>query len=246
MTDIEMRPDVFGQADLPELAAAANRYHDEAVGHARSALECAWHAGHALLAAKKLCRHGEWTSWLAANFRGSHDLANKYMRLAKSERVLNLDPETSIREALKAVTGKPDKEAAGPSTLTYDEARALTDKIKADLSRMADELEQLRRMQFESELAQLHAAPEGTAARDAYSVGLWLRHKHRWARHLYEQAGSVEKFAEDMRVSPERAAELLDGVDEDDALDAVAALLADPATLLDSEDGEDPRIVGGP
>lgn len=90
-------------ADLPELAAEANKYHDRAANAAHNALGYAWHTGMVLLAAKDKCRHGDFMSWVDAHFHGSHDLAVKYMRLAKSERVLNLDPMTSIREALKAI-----------------------------------------------------------------------------------------------------------------------------------------------
>jgi hypothetical protein len=90
-------------ADLPELAAEANKYHDRSANAAHNALGYAWHTGMVLLAAKDKCRHGDFMSWVDAHFHGSHDLAVKYMRLAKSERVLNLDPMTSIREALKAI-----------------------------------------------------------------------------------------------------------------------------------------------
>lgn len=107
-------PDDLDGADLPELAALANKFHDGAISHARSALECAWHAGRALIATKKLCVHGEWTFWLAANFNGSDRTARAYMQLAKRQSSADLDPEQSIDAALKAIA----KRSAAPATST--------------------------------------------------------------------------------------------------------------------------------
>lgn len=91
--------------DLPTLASVANRWHADAQDAHRGMVECAIHSGRALIEAKKLCRQGTWMAWVKDNFEGSHDLANKYMKLAEnSERVMNSDRHTSLREALKAVT----------------------------------------------------------------------------------------------------------------------------------------------
>jgi hypothetical protein len=67
------------EAGLGELASIANKYHDGAVG---AYLENAWHAGHALLAAKAQLGHGGFLPWLQVNFHGSRQMANDYMRIA--------------------------------------------------------------------------------------------------------------------------------------------------------------------
>jgi predicted transcriptional regulator len=70
------------------------------------ALDHAIRAGELLIEAKELVKHGEWMNWVKENFPGSHDLANKYMRLAaNSERVMN---SFTMREALAALS--PSKE----------------------------------------------------------------------------------------------------------------------------------------
>ncbi|MDR3664230.1 MAG: DUF3102 domain-containing protein, partial [Mycobacterium sp.] len=101
--------EVIEEADLPELAAVANRFHQQFEDHVRSAVECAWYAGRALNTAKVLFRRGEWLPWLEANFRGSRQTAERYMALARNcSCVSNLDPDQSITAALKAIpTKKP-------------------------------------------------------------------------------------------------------------------------------------------
>jgi hypothetical protein len=88
-----------------------NNRHAEAIAGQQTALTAAWRCGNGLLAAKAKVKaqfgHGHWMAWVKANFNGSHDTANAYMKLAKSERAQNLDPNTSIRQALHAVCG-PD------------------------------------------------------------------------------------------------------------------------------------------
>jgi hypothetical protein len=93
-----------GEADLPALAEQANRYHNRAQELTSGALEVAWLAGHALLDAKRQCRHGEWLGWLADNFEGSERTAQAYIRLASNtQHVADLDCEQSLRDALNAL-----------------------------------------------------------------------------------------------------------------------------------------------
>lgn len=102
------------QPDLQTLATEANRYHAEAEESAYAALELAWQAGRALLAAKAQVRHGEWLPWLAANFKGSDRTAQLYMRLtSNTKRVADLDSGQSLREAIKALC-KTSREPAPP------------------------------------------------------------------------------------------------------------------------------------
>lgn len=87
-----------------DLAATANLEHALARQAGESMLEHAMKAGAALREAKAQLVHGEWLPWLAANFDGSEDTAENYMRLAgNSERVRNLE-EPSLRKALAAIT----------------------------------------------------------------------------------------------------------------------------------------------
>jgi len=103
------------EADLGELAAIANRYHDRAVG---AYLDAAWYSGHALNAAKDQLDHGKFLPWVEANFHGSRQTANDYMRIAGAGdspanvvRSLHLDetPQPSINAATKALAGAPGK-----------------------------------------------------------------------------------------------------------------------------------------
>jgi hypothetical protein len=57
-------------------------------------------AGKELIAAKEIAGHGNFTEWLKKNWNHSQSLANKYMKIANSERVTNLEEAKSIREAL--------------------------------------------------------------------------------------------------------------------------------------------------
>jgi hypothetical protein len=105
VTDLDVETQVVA-VDLPTLAAEVKRYHADAQTAQRNMVESAVRSGQALLAAKAQCKaqHKKWMPWVADNFDFSHDLAVKYMRLAKnSERVLILDPNTSLREALHAI-----------------------------------------------------------------------------------------------------------------------------------------------
>jgi hypothetical protein len=102
--DVVAEAEVVDETSLPALASAANRWHGEVVNAHRGMIQAAVLSGAALLKAKDLCKHGTFTAWVKTNFDGSHSLANKYMRLARnSERVTNLDPDTSLREALHAI-----------------------------------------------------------------------------------------------------------------------------------------------
>jgi hypothetical protein len=68
---------------LDELAAVANRHHEEHVLVFRTAITHARDAGRALRKAKKLVNHKGWGQWLEDNFHASAETARAYMRLAK-------------------------------------------------------------------------------------------------------------------------------------------------------------------
>ncbi len=81
-------------AALKDLTAEINVEHRACEAAAATAIEHAIRCGELLLKAKQSKKHGGWMRWLAENFEGSQDLANKYMRVARnSERVMNLAHE---------------------------------------------------------------------------------------------------------------------------------------------------------
>jgi len=73
--------------------AACESALSDAVGHASR-------AGELLLEAKPLVAYGEWGSWLAANFAGSHRTARGYMQLARERRPV---ATVGVRAALAAI-----------------------------------------------------------------------------------------------------------------------------------------------
>ena len=74
------------------------------------AVEHAWHAGRALLAAKKLIPHGQWGQWLSDNFEGrSQQTASNWMRLAANyQSAGNLE---SVKHGLLMLEESPEKQA---------------------------------------------------------------------------------------------------------------------------------------
>jgi N6-adenosine-specific RNA methylase IME4 len=109
VTDI-VKAEMVDGLSLPELASEANRFHLEAESKAQSAVESAWYAGRALIAAKEQLAaenggssHRFWLPWLQANFNGSEATAQRYMQLANAAHVRDLEAETSIRGALAAI-----------------------------------------------------------------------------------------------------------------------------------------------
>lgn len=91
------------QADLGELAAIANKFHEQVEESGRSMLQAAWNAGQALLNAKVLCEHGDWIPWVEANFHGSLRTAQVYMQLANAQTSAHLESGTSIDSALDSI-----------------------------------------------------------------------------------------------------------------------------------------------
>lgn len=95
-------------ASLPQLAAAIRAEVDAAEADWRSAVDHAIRAGRFLIDAKTQVAHGEWLAWLEANFPGSEDTAERYMRLARnSARVRHLP---SIREAVALLADHAERE----------------------------------------------------------------------------------------------------------------------------------------
>lgn len=99
----------MGQLTLFDLAAIANREHRAAMHAGIAMVRHAAASGEALIAAKAQVRHGEWLTWLAANFEASVKTAERFMLIAaNSSRVTNLE-EPSLRKALEAISDGPLK-----------------------------------------------------------------------------------------------------------------------------------------
>jgi len=108
---------------LESLAELANESARDAEQHAKSTVRSAIASGRYLLAAKSQVAHGQWLDWLAANWEYSVDLANKYMRIANSEGVMNLQSASSISEALRMIAdAKAEKEPDQQPELFEEEA----------------------------------------------------------------------------------------------------------------------------
>lgn len=110
---------LVGAAGLENLATRINAEHRACDAAAGKAIEHAIRCGEMLLEAKGHREHGGWMLWLAANFEGSQDLANKYMRVARnSEPVINLTSEgsaspISLRGALEEIKTKDRRARSG-------------------------------------------------------------------------------------------------------------------------------------
>ena len=108
-------------AKLMELAIQANLAHQACEAAVQSALHHARDCGTALLAAKKLAKHGHFEDWVSSNCKFSVRMARTYMTLArnwdqlmalsKRNRASDLALDSlSVREALRLLA------AGGPET----------------------------------------------------------------------------------------------------------------------------------
>ena len=62
-----------------------------------------------MVEAKALVPYGEWLNWLKENFSATNRTAHRYMNLADSTRVSNLEA-SSIREALRMIAGEDEED----------------------------------------------------------------------------------------------------------------------------------------
>ncbi len=85
---------------LESLAREINRHHAVSRQAAKNAVGQALEAGDKLLAAKKLCSHGQWQKWLADNVEFSNRTARAYMRLSASRTALeSKTAETAVLDS---------------------------------------------------------------------------------------------------------------------------------------------------
>ena len=110
-------PKQTGDNRLPVLAAEICKAHAEVQAAGKTAIERAIQAGHALIEAKGLLKHGEWLPWLRAHCNISERMAQRYVRLARNRATIETKSDTksdlSISGALALLTLPRD--SADPS-----------------------------------------------------------------------------------------------------------------------------------
>lgn len=100
--------------DLPFLSSEINDAHKQVTFHARSMLIEAKRAGDALIAAKKLVKHGEFKAWVVAHCRCSYRTAAKYMAVA-ARKDADLGTFDGGVDAFLEAHSRPRKVTAEPS-----------------------------------------------------------------------------------------------------------------------------------
>jgi hypothetical protein len=114
--ELHPTPIVRAVEDLATLAAAINRCHAEGERLTHRGLEHYRKAGEALLKAKAQCGHGKWLKWVEKNLTCTDRQARRYMALAKSDTVSDLESRWRIitgRESADLAADEP--EAARPA-----------------------------------------------------------------------------------------------------------------------------------
>ncbi len=127
MTPLPVSASIVSPAhDLLSLADTIRIQHHEAEKSQRDALERYRTVGNALLAAKALCKHGEWLPWLKANVSFTEQHARRYMRLAKSNTVFDLG------EQWATITGRgePDQDEQEPEPAVETKSATVADLEK--------------------------------------------------------------------------------------------------------------------
>jgi hypothetical protein len=94
---------------LPELAAAIRLHHEGVEAAARTAAEHAIAAGHALIEAKAMLKHGQWLSWLKEHCGLQARSAQGYMQLARSGLKCETVAHLGLKVALESLREKPSK-----------------------------------------------------------------------------------------------------------------------------------------
>lgn len=101
-------PGEYREPGLELLADETRRHHKAVERYARSMLDEAIIAGEKLIEAKQLLRHGQFGPWLT--YCGLNQrTAQLYMNLAREKRNVAVLEADSIREALKALGGRPKR-----------------------------------------------------------------------------------------------------------------------------------------
>jgi hypothetical protein len=102
-----------------DLVRAINAEHIHVETHKHKTIGHAIRCGELLLEMKQRVGHGNWLAWVDEHFEASERTARNYMEIAKSAAVADLDADTTMRSALRALAApsrsKEPKPEAGPA-----------------------------------------------------------------------------------------------------------------------------------
>jgi protein gp37 len=130
-------PAIVRPADeMATLAAEINRHHEAGEASRRRGLEHFLSAGKALLRAKARCPHGQWGAWVKKHLRFHERTAHRYIAIAKSDKLSDLEGEWHKIQGRAAESdsedGSPDAAVAPdpppPDYLTLEQWNALDKK----------------------------------------------------------------------------------------------------------------------
>lgn len=107
---------MIGNNTLPTLAAEIRVAHQRVRASAIEAAEQAIRAGHLLVEARALVRHGAWAQWLQANVGFSDRSARRYMQIARAGLNSATVAEIGLRRSAEALA-----EGRGPIPICADE-----------------------------------------------------------------------------------------------------------------------------
>lgn len=99
------RVEDMSELTLSELAEQANDAAKDVDGYASATVESAVRCGMLLLTAKEKVKHGQWQTWLEANFQKDIRQARRYMQIAKGTHASVLSGADSIRDAIRKIAG---------------------------------------------------------------------------------------------------------------------------------------------
>jgi hypothetical protein len=86
-----------------DLAREINAEHGQVETYKHNTIQHAIRCGELLLEMKQRVGHGNWLTWVQEHFEASERTARNYMEIAKSAAVADLQDDTTMRSALRAL-----------------------------------------------------------------------------------------------------------------------------------------------
>jgi hypothetical protein len=124
-----------------DLAHAINTEHGHVEMYKHNTIQHAIRCGELLLEMKQRVGHGKWLAWVEEHFEASERTARNYMEIAKSAAVADLNEDTTMRSALRALASPPQSKKAPkiePKDAQTRELLATAPTPSADEERIAD------------------------------------------------------------------------------------------------------------